>query len=62
MESFVQILFGIAIGSGAVCVLAFVQSKSGGERALRYRERMRNACIVSLVAVAVAVMGELLLS
>lgn len=61
MENFVEILFGIAIGSGIVCILAFIQSKSGAERAPKYRSRMRKACIVSLISLVAAMIGEILL-
>lgn len=61
MVTVVEILFGIAIGSGIVCLLAFVQSKSGGERAIKYKQRLRASCVVGLVALGLAVLGELAL-
>ena len=61
MVNFVEILFGIAIGSTFVGILSFVQSKSGGERAVRYRERMRQAFTIAIAVGVLAVIGEILL-
>lgn len=61
MVNLVEILFGIAIGSGVVCLLAFIQSKSGGERAIKYRDRMKAACFISVISLGLAVAGELML-
>ena len=58
MVSFVETLFGIAIGATLVAILAFVQSKSGGERALKYQRRMKSAFSLAGVFLVLAIIGE----
>jgi hypothetical protein len=61
MVNLVETLFGIAIVSGVICVLAFIQSKSPGEGSLKYRRRLRMSCTIGLVALGLGVIGEVLL-
>lgn len=61
MVNVVESLFGIAILAGLISGLAFIQSKSGPERAPKYRARMRRFCIIGCVALGLAIAGEVLL-
>jgi hypothetical protein len=47
MINFIETLFGITIASLVIAGIAYVQSRSGGERALRYRERMQRMLIIA---------------
>jgi hypothetical protein len=59
MVNLVEILFGIAIGSALVGVLAFIQSRAGGDRKANYTQRMKTAFMTGGIALALAAAGEI---
>ena len=61
MVNFVEMLFGVAIGAALVGALAFVQSKSGGERAEKYRLRMKSAFTLAAGFLIAGIIGEIYL-
>ena len=61
MVNFVETLFGVAIGATLIAVLAFIQSKSGPERAPKYRARMKSALTVAGAFLLLAIIGEIYL-
>jgi hypothetical protein len=61
MVNLVETLFGITIGAMLIAGLAYVQSRSGPERAPRYQTRMRRALAVAAISGALAVAGEIVL-
>jgi hypothetical protein len=61
MVNFVEMLFGVAIGATLIAVLAFIQSKSGPERAVKYTMRMKSALTVAGAFLLLAIIGEIYL-
>ena len=55
-----EVLYGVTVGAALVAALAWVQSRSGGERGARYGRRMRRASAVAMVcALGAAVLYQL---
>jgi hypothetical protein len=58
MVNFVETLFGVTVVAALVALVAWVQSRGGGDRAVRYGRRMRRFGAVALVCGLVAAVLE----
>lgn len=61
MVNLVETLFVIAIISALIAGLAYIQSRSGGEREVRYRTRMRRFLRLAIATGVMAIVGEVLI-
>jgi hypothetical protein len=61
MVNLVETLIGICIASLLIAGLAWVQSRSGGEREAKYRTRMRRFLILAAITGIAGAVGEILL-
>jgi hypothetical protein len=59
MVNFVETLIAITVIAALIAILAWIQSRAGGERKIRYRRRMRNALAVMLACGALATALEI---
>jgi hypothetical protein len=55
MVNFLETLYVVTGLCLLIALVAWVQSRSGGERAVRYGRRMRRALLVALISGATAV-------
>jgi hypothetical protein len=61
MINSLELIAGLAIGTGLVALYYFVMTRRGGANADRYRMRMRQALIICGVASVLAIAGKIIL-
>jgi hypothetical protein len=60
MINSLELVIGLAVGTGLVALYYFVMMKRGGANVDRYRMRMRQALIIFGVATVLAIVGNII--
>jgi hypothetical protein len=60
MINSLELIIGLAVGTGLVALYYFVMMKRGGTNVDRYRMRMRQALTIFGVATVLAIMGKII--
>jgi hypothetical protein len=60
MINSLELIIGLAVGTGLVALYYFIMMRRGGAKVDRYRMRMRQALTISGVASVLAIAGKII--